>query len=61
MKFTKYSLVDEQERVTLAMTANGGLPVVDLETSVGMAGLVDNVQATVIKIRDEQAPATTQV
>ena len=61
VKFTKYSLVDEQERVTLAMTANGGLPVVDLETSVGMAGLVDNVQATVIKIRDEQAPATTQV
>ena len=53
--FTKYSLQDDLERVTLALLANGNKPVVDLETSIGIAGLVDNVQSTMTKIKEEEA------
>lgn len=40
--FSKYSLQDEMEKVTLATTANGGNAVVDIKTSIKIAGLVDN-------------------
>lgn len=54
IKFSKFSVRDEADQVELAMKANGGQAVVDLETSVQMAGLVDDVDATVEKIRNEQ-------
>lgn len=50
VKFTKYSMTDQFERVELAMKANGDKPVVDQETSIYMAGLVDDVAGTLEKI-----------
>lgn len=58
LQFTKFSLQDLLEKVELAMKANGNQPVVDLETSVGMAGLVDDVQDITNKIKKEQGQAT---
>lgn len=51
--FSKYSLQDDQEKVNLALAANGGKPVIDHETSIGIAGLVDNAGDTLKKIEEE--------
>ena len=51
--FSKYSMQDDLERVTLATLANGGKAVVDHETSIGIAGLVDNAGDTLKKIEEE--------
>lgn len=51
--FTKYSLQDELEKVTLAMKANGNKPVVDIKTSIAIADLVDDPQATMDLIEQE--------
>lgn len=51
--FTKYSLQDELEKVTLAMTANGGKPVIDIKTSIAIADLVDDPQVTMDLIKQE--------
>lgn len=51
--FSKYSLQDELEKVTLAMKANGNRPVVDIETSIAIAGLVDDAKIAIKKIAKE--------
>lgn len=51
--FTKYSLQDELEKVTLATTANGNKPVVDMKTGIEIAGLVDDADATLKLIEGE--------
>lgn len=48
--FSKYSLQDDKERIEVSMAANGGLPVVDHETSIVMAGVVDDAKKTLDKI-----------
>lgn len=54
--FTKYSLQDEAERVNLAVVANGGKPVIDLQGGVALAGLVDDSKVTADKIKGEVSP-----
>ena len=57
--FSRYSLQDELERVTLAVKANGNKPVVDLETGVAIANMVDDVKKTTELIKEEtNVPAT---
>lgn len=56
--FSRYSMQDESERVGLAMKANGGLPVVDHQTSIGMAGLSDDAGATMQAIKGQQVVET---
>lgn len=57
VEFTKYSMQDEMERVELAVKANGNKAVVDVESGVAIAGLVDDVAGTAKKIKDESAVA----
>lgn len=60
VEFTKYSLQDELEKVTLAMKANGNKPVVDHESSIAISGMSDDPNATLIKINEEQTAALDQ-
>lgn len=53
VEFTKYSMQDELERVELAVKANGNKAVVDIESGVAIAGLVDDVVGTTAKIVKE--------
>lgn len=56
--FTKYSLQDEAERVDIAVKANGNKAVVDLESGVAMAGLVDDIKGVTENIKKETAVQT---
>jgi hypothetical protein len=56
VEFQRFSVTDVAERVALAMKSNGNKPVVDHETSIAIAGLVDDPAAALRKINEESAP-----
>lgn len=54
MNWGLYQLNDLMDMINAAIAANGGLPVISQEESVGMAGLTDDSDVTWKKIQDEQ-------
>src|SRR5690606_19002938 len=60
VEFQRFSVTDVAERVALAMKSNGNKPVVDHETSIAIAGLVDDPAAALRKINEENAPPPIQ-
>lgn len=51
--FSLFSIDDVRERIDNAMVANGGLPVIDHKSSIGMAGLSEDVDETFAAIQGQ--------
>lgn len=51
VEFTEFSTSSEMDKVELAVKANGGLPVVDLEGGISIAGLSEDVAKTLQNIQ----------
>lgn len=52
---TPYMLDDISDKLDFIMTANGNKPVISTRTAIRMSGLVENVEAEVTEIQNEEA------
>lgn len=59
VKFTKYTIEDVLEKITIAMKANGGLPVIDHKGSIEMAGLTEDTDKTYTEIQGQTTQPNT--
>lgn len=52
-EFSLFRIDSLADRITIAQSANGGLPVLDQEASIALTGLTDNAEETYRKIQEQ--------